>query len=185
VSDDLVRVSDADRERAVASLREHLVRGRLSLEEFTERMDAAYAATTAGDLVALERDLPAETQPAALPDRRRPVGFTLAIFGGAKRAGGFRVRERIMSLTLFGGTTLDLRGATVEGDVVTIHSLTIFGGFDVIVPEGVDVDLTGLAIFGAKEMKGTSGVVRPGAPLVRVNAFVLFGGASVKVRKEK
>jgi uncharacterized protein DUF1707 len=182
---DLVRVSDADRDRAVASLRDHLVEGRLSLEEFTQRMDAAYLATTSADLAALEADLPAKTQ-AALPDRRRAVGFTLAIFGGAKRAGSFRVREKIVSLTLFGGTTLDLRGATLEGDVVTIHSLTMFGGFDVIVPEGVEVDLTGLAIFGAKEMKGTtSGVVRPGAPLVRVNAFVLFGGASVRVRKEK
>ena len=38
MSKDLVRVSDADRERAVASLREHLVQARLSLEEFTQRM---------------------------------------------------------------------------------------------------------------------------------------------------
>ena len=36
-----MRVSDADRERAVAALREHLLAGRLTLEEFTERVDAA------------------------------------------------------------------------------------------------------------------------------------------------
>jgi len=34
MSEDLVRVSHSDREHAVASLREHLVQGRLSLEEF-------------------------------------------------------------------------------------------------------------------------------------------------------
>lgn len=43
MSEDLVRVSDADRERAVASLREHLVHGRLSLEEFTQRTSTGLA----------------------------------------------------------------------------------------------------------------------------------------------
>jgi Domain of unknown function (DUF1707) len=51
MSDELVRVSDSDRERAVATLREHLVQGRPSLEEFTQRMSAAYSATTCAPLV--------------------------------------------------------------------------------------------------------------------------------------
>jgi len=34
------RAWDADRERAVVLLREHMVVGRLALEKFTERMDA-------------------------------------------------------------------------------------------------------------------------------------------------
>ena len=39
-----IRVADADRERAVVALREHAVAGRLTLEEFGERVDQAYAA---------------------------------------------------------------------------------------------------------------------------------------------
>ena len=35
-------ISDADRERAVSSLRDHLVAGRLTLEEFSERVEAAF-----------------------------------------------------------------------------------------------------------------------------------------------
>jgi len=178
---DLVRVSDAERERSVAALREHLVQGRLSLEEFTNRMTSAYAATTAADLAALESDLPAAAP--ALPERRRrATGFLLALFGASKRAGTFRVREHVVTVTLFGSTTLDLRGALLEGDVVNIHSVTMFGGLDVIVPEGVETDLTGLAIFGSKETRGEPGVLRPAAPLVRVNAFVLFGAATVRVK---
>jgi len=179
---DLVRVSDAERERTVAALREHLVQGRLSLEEFTSRMTSAYTATTSADLATLESDLPTTaTPPAERP--RRATGFLLALFGGTKRAGTFRVREHVICITLFGGTTLDLRGALLEGDVVNIHSWTMFGGLDVIVPEGVEVDLTGLAIFGAKESRGEPGVLRPSAPLVRVNALVLFGAATVRVKK--
>jgi hypothetical protein len=180
VSSDLVRVSDAERERTVASLREHLVQGRLTLEEFTQRMTAAYAAATAADLSALEHDLPAE--PVVPERRRRPTGLLVSIFGGTGRRGSFRVREHVVCLTIFGGTTLDLRGALLEGDVVNVHSVTIFGGLDVIVPEGVELDLNGLAIFGAKEIKGSRAALRPGAPLVRVNAFVLFGAANARVK---
>ena len=181
MSGGLVRVSDAERERTVASLREHLVQSRLSLEEFTQRMSAAYDATTSADLAALERDLPAAAAaPAARP--RRATGFLLAVFGGTRRAGSFRVREHIVCITLFGGITLDLRGALLEGDVVNVHSLTLFGGLDVIVPEGVEVDLTGLALFGAKETRGKGGALRPGSPLVRVNALVMFGAATVKAK---
>jgi hypothetical protein len=52
----------------------------------------------------------------------------------------------------------------------------------VIVPEGVELDLNGLALFGAKEIKGSRAALRPGVPLVRVNAFVLFGAANARVK---
>ena len=57
--DPRLRASDADRERVVNLLREHHAEGRLDLEEFHERLNAAYAAKTIGDLEALLADLPA------------------------------------------------------------------------------------------------------------------------------
>jgi len=54
-----MRASDADRERTATLLREHHAEGRLTGEEFHERLDAAYAAKTLGDLDALLADLPA------------------------------------------------------------------------------------------------------------------------------
>ena len=53
-----IRASDADRDRAAAALREHLAAGRLSIEEFDERLDRAYAAKTLGELDELMADLP-------------------------------------------------------------------------------------------------------------------------------
>jgi uncharacterized protein DUF1707 len=62
-----VRASDADRDQAAAALREHLAAGRLTTEEFDERLDKAYAAKTLGELDDLMADLPAiSTGP--LPD---------------------------------------------------------------------------------------------------------------------
>ena len=58
-SDPKIRASDADRDRTAALLREHLAAGRLDAEEFQERLDAAYAAKTLGELDELMADLPA------------------------------------------------------------------------------------------------------------------------------
>jgi hypothetical protein len=64
--DPRVRASDADRDWTAAALREHLAAGRLTTEEFEERLDKIYAAKTLGELDGLMADLPA-TDPGPLP----------------------------------------------------------------------------------------------------------------------
>jgi Domain of unknown function (DUF1707) len=54
-----MRASDADRDRVSAMLREHMAAGRLTLDEFQERLDAAYEAKTLGQLDEITADLPA------------------------------------------------------------------------------------------------------------------------------
>lgn len=53
------RIGDAERDRAAEYLREHMSVGRLSQEEFDERVSAALSARTAADLAPLFSDLPA------------------------------------------------------------------------------------------------------------------------------
>lgn len=55
-----MRAGDADRERLVEQLREHHAAGRLTLDEFDERMQKAYEAKTYGELSTLTRDLPVD-----------------------------------------------------------------------------------------------------------------------------
>jgi hypothetical protein len=59
-TDDPIRASDADREVVVETLREAYMAGRLTMDEFDERMSAAYASRTWGDLRQLTIDLPAQ-----------------------------------------------------------------------------------------------------------------------------
>ncbi len=58
-TDPRMRASDADRDRAASALREHHAVGRLSAEEFNDRLDTVYTAKTMGDLEHLLSDLPA------------------------------------------------------------------------------------------------------------------------------
>ncbi len=62
-----LRASDADRERTATLLREHTGDGRLTPEELSDRLDAAYAARTVAELDALTSDLPATPAPPARP----------------------------------------------------------------------------------------------------------------------
>ncbi|HET7352968.1 MAG TPA: DUF1707 domain-containing protein [Gaiellaceae bacterium] len=174
MSGELVRASDDDRDRAIASLREHLAAGRLTLEEFTERMSAALAATTNVDLDAQLRELPVAQQ-----TRRRPTRFIFALFGSTEREGRLRLRRRALCISLFGNVDFDLRHATLEGDVITIVAVAAFAALDVYVPEGVEVDLHGLTVFGHKNAEGSDVVPLPGTPLVRVYAFGVFAGMDV------
>ena len=174
----VVRVSDADRERVALALREHTVAGRLTLEEFSERVDRVYAARSQGELDELTADLPAaEVRPPARLEK--PKHSLFVVFGGGERRGRWRIGRKFFAFTMFGGTDIDLRQAEIEGPVVTITAFTMWGGLDVYVPEGVDVEMGGFALFGGNDERLLEGDVRTDAPLVRVRAITIFGGADV------
>jgi hypothetical protein len=174
-----LRVSDADRERVSLVLREHTVAGRLTLDEFSERIELAYAARTEAELEAVTADLPAHAEGQPPARRHKPNRFLAVMFGGTERAGRWRVGRRFFCFTMFGGSDIDLRQAEIDGPEVTITAFTMWGGFDVYVPEGVDVDMTGFALFGGNDEHGSEGAVRRDAPLVRVRMITIFGGADV------
>ncbi len=69
-----LRVSDSDRDRAVAELSEHYQAGRLTLEEFEDRSGRALQARTGGELGGLFTDLPKAAVPgAAVPGAGVPA----------------------------------------------------------------------------------------------------------------
>jgi hypothetical protein len=81
-----VRASDEDRQRVIGILQRHTEAGRLTLEEFSDRVGTVYAARTFEDLRAAVVDLPAlpPKAPAPLPappahDRQLLLTFALAI----------------------------------------------------------------------------------------------------------
>lgn len=171
-----VRVSDAEREQAVASLREHTLAGRLTLEEFSARVEEAYGARTKGELERVARELPEVTTVAPAKKAKR---WTVAIMGGADRKGRWRVPRKAVVVAIMGGADLDLRRAEIESPEVTITAFALMGGIDIYVPEGVEVDLSGFALMGGNDERGRDVAPRPGAPLIRVRAFALMGGIDV------
>ena len=73
-----LRAADADREQLVDVLKGAFAEGRLSQDEYTERMERAYTAKTYGELSALAADLPSQV-PHAYPAYRTPGTNSLAV----------------------------------------------------------------------------------------------------------
>jgi hypothetical protein len=183
----VTRASDAEREAVVARLRHAAGEGRLTVEELAERIDAAYMAKTHAELEPLTADLPAAPAHPALgepggPSPARGSSLVLGILGGGDRRGRWRVPARMTVVNVMGGADLDLRDAVLEAPEVEITVWSLMGGSDVIVPEGVHVELAGFALLGANELRLEGAAPGPGAPVVRVKAWSLMGGTDVKTR---
>ena len=88
--DPRIRASDVDRDRVTALLREHHAAGRLTAEEFHERMEQALDAKTLGELDELLADLPA-IDLYQLPDaslRRAPPHLGQSLLPADRRGSG-------------------------------------------------------------------------------------------------
>ena len=66
-----MRAGDKDRQGIVEQLGRHFGEGRLTLEEFDERLVRAHASVYLDQLPALTADLPGEPQPQPQPQHRR------------------------------------------------------------------------------------------------------------------
>jgi hypothetical protein len=177
-----VRASDAEREAVVERLRVATVEGRLTLSELTQRTEAAYTATTRGDLVPITADLPAVSGPAAAP--MRPTApmereWVVAVMGDTKRQGRWRVERPLAAVAVMGDVVLDLRGAEVPQGEVDITATAVMGDVKIYVPDGVDVQLSGIAVMGDKKVKVREAPPGQTTPKVVVKATVIMGDVKV------
>jgi len=164
----------------VTILREHVVVGRLTLDEFSERVGGALAARTSGELDALVADLPARPEPDPEATRRRARRWIVAIMSGATAKGRWRVGGHTTALAVMGGCVLDLRHAEIYGSGVVINAFAIMGGVDIVIPEGIDVELAGFSIMGGRNMRIRDAPLIPGSPRIIIRAFPIMGGVEVK-----
>jgi hypothetical protein len=174
-----VRASDGERERTVDILRAHAADGRLTVDEFSQRVDVAYAARTRTELDALVSDLPGDVDTSHQVERRGHKRFTGVAFGSVERRGRWRLPRRAGLAVVCGDADIDLRGAELDGPVVTITALLLFGNADFYVPTGADIDLGGLTVFGHRREHGDDDAPAADAPLVRIRVYSLFGTSDV------
>jgi class 3 adenylate cyclase len=176
------RVSDQERDATMQQLQTAFAEGRLSDEEFDTRVRATLSARTQAELTQLLADLP-NSQGRPVP--ARPVSnLVLAVLGGAKRRGRWRVPEQCTAVAVLGGCVLDLRAAQFSTPVTTITVVAIMGGVEVIVPPGVRVEMHGQALMGGWSKQVREEALPPDAPQVQVHGFVLMGGVEVRTKTQ-
>ncbi|MBO0916248.1 DUF1707 domain-containing protein [Streptomyces laculatispora] len=190
---DVIRASDADRDRIADILREAMAEGRLTAEEHGERVDAVYRAKTVGELEPLVRDLPAPggaARPSTAPyayGPEAPAGPAenlVAVFSSSTRRGRWRVGGRTNAFSLFGSVEIDLTEALFGQRLTVINATSIFGSVEIRVPENISLRGSGTGIFGNFEVV-TLESGDPEAPVVVVNGYSVFGSVEAKPKRGK
>ena len=173
-----LRSSDADRVRAAEQLHEHAAAGRLTMGELEQRLAAAYAARTVGELGQLMEDLPGQYQPA---DRGRPrlKRWFGALMGSSSRRLPFRLSRRAVSVAIMASPDIDLCAAEIDGGETVIHAFALFGWPDIYVPDSVRVEMTGFTLIGGDAEWGSARRPPPDAPVLKVRSYGLIGGYTV------
>jgi len=174
-----MRASDADRDRTAAVLASALAAGRLTHAEHADRLDAAYAAKTLGDLVPLTRDLPAEDQDgvsvAAGTDRTRVA----ARFSKVIRSGRWVAGRRTRLTAHFGALIVNLNEAVLPGREVTLEIDAFCGKLVVIVPEDAQIIDEGGALFAKRAVYGRKSKAGPEGPMIRLVGEARFSKVTV------
>ena len=79
---------------------------------------------------------------------------------------------------IFGGIKLDLRNATIKDDVV-INACSVFGGIDILVPDGYKVKVKSNSLFGGVSNNKRSKTTEK-SKTIFIEANCLFGGVTIK-----
>ena len=176
-----VRASDSERDAAASRLQAAFAEGRLDDTEFDERMRAALTARTRTDLARLTTDLPAKAPaPLPVPAGREPGRFAVTFKSSLRRAGRWRVPERLTTVVYKGEGLLDLRAAELTAPVTTISAVAYKSRIDILVPPGVRVEAGGLGVStGSAEPEAP---LSGNAPVVHVRGYSYKGTVEVAGR---
>jgi hypothetical protein len=184
MSDDLepgptpILASDAEREHSITLFREAVGEGRLTLEEFTERVGLAQVARTDQELARLGRDLPAS---AAVPGPMAAASEAhRALWSHLVRSGPWSLPPRSSWRSIFGTIDLDLRQARLAGPETTLEIYNLFGTVTVIVPEGVEVVVRGGGAFASQKIESPERTPIAGAPRLTIDTGGLGGTLYVR-----
>jgi hypothetical protein len=175
-----ILASDAERERSIALLRDAVSEGRLTLEEFSDRVSLAQVARTDQELSDLARDLPADpaalVAPVAVSEQHRAFGSHLI------RSGSWSLPPRSSWRSIFGTIDLDLRQARLAGSETVLEVYNLFGTVTVIVPDGVEVVVRGGGLFASQKIESPERPPLAGGPRLTIDTRGPGGTLYVRAR---
>jgi hypothetical protein len=175
-----LRLSNADRDRVVGWLNAAVGEGRLTLAEFSERVDAVLRAKTYRDVEPYLADLPVAVAPGRPPV---PEVVELRNFASSlKRNGHWAVPRRLVVRSKAGSVKLDFAEATIDHPLVEIELDVVAGSTELVLPDGATADIDGVEVFaGSARSNVPSGYAAAGSGV----RFVVAGfnrAGSLKVR---
>jgi Domain of unknown function (DUF1707) len=160
-------VNEADRVAAIGRLHELVRGGTLSLERFSAVLEQVLAAVSYADLEAAMLVLPPLIRLTSA-SRRLAQPLVLEADGGLKLGSGWQLAADTTIRVAFGTAWVDLTAASWDANQINLRLETRAGAFEVIIPEGVAVQMVGGS--GRVQLESLSAPL-PAGPVLRISTL--------------
>jgi hypothetical protein len=180
VSAPLDGVDEDDRVAAINRLRDLFSGGELSFEQFSRVLEQVFAAPSRDDLEQAMLALPPLVR---LTPASRRLAKPLVLHtpdGGLYLGPGWQLAADTTIITGFGTARLDLTAASWDAHLINLR-LETWGSMEVLVPEGVTVQMVGGS--GRVQLDSLSPPV-PGGPVLRISTSGPTGVIRIRDTKE-
>lgn len=174
------------REKTVKRLEKAYAHGEISLDELEKRIEVAVNTSISSDLEKLVSDLKEETRESAHEDvyTDEPEETIMGVLSGIQRKGRWKPSRFSKIMVFLGSVELDFTEAELRPGVTEFEYFCALGGIELRVPEGVNVELSGLPILAGIENK-LSTQSHPGNPIIRLHGTAFMAGIEIKPPKRK
>ena len=181
------------RKKTLVVLEENFTHGVIDVDEYEKRIDIALNTSIEADLVRLTADLTvipeepsSDEQPE--PERKEPSGTRVhakeedliaGILSSINRKGEWSPARRNRIVSLMGSVRLDFTNVELPAGITEVDFFCVMGSLDVVVPDGVKVDVSGLPVMGSIDNR----IKDPGiqnCPVLKIRGLTLMGSVDIK-----
>lgn len=186
-----IRAADDDRDAVMQILHQAFSEGRITVEEHTERTDAALNSKTYDDLFELTADLiPQRPTPRRTPSRtgnRRipppelePIN---AVLCEVQRAGPYRISHNTRISAFMGTVHIDLSEAVFSEQVVTFDLNPSMSAIKITVPRGVGIRDETTKSWSDVSARSLTREPGPGQPTVLLRGALAMSQLKLRVSR--
>ena len=187
------------RKEVINLLKEAYADGRIIVETLERRLNEAQAAEDKESLMALVSDIPAPETPGGSTSTgssenpksswrinsrvpRENQSF-FSILGSSNRTGRWQPARSLTCFTMLGSIRLDFREAEFPDGGIRINTGCILGSLDIVIPPGINIDLSGIPLLGHFDNKAEMGDSR--APTITIRGIAVLGGVDIRQKESK
>lgn len=177
---------EAFRKKTLNILEENFAHGTIDVDEYEKRVDIALNTSIEADLVRLTSDLtvipeysPKEAQNRSTPVHVKQEDTIAGILSSIHRRGEWLPAKKNRVLSLLGSVRLDFTKVVLPAGVTEIDFFCVMGNLDVVVPEGIKVDISGLPVMGSVDNRIKDPLERD-CPVLKIRGLALMGNVDVK-----
>ncbi|MDX6703865.1 MAG: hypothetical protein QOF26_4091 [Baekduia sp.] len=105
--------------------------------------------------------------------------WLISLMSGCDRKGHWRLAPRAINVNVMGGSDLDLNDVELAAEHTELRVISIMGGADIRVPDGLRVEVSNFALMGGNDVRLGGERPAPGGPTLHLKLFSIMGGADV------